>query len=109
MIYQKKLASDPTDYTHALTLSDPDWASQMAILPLALQGMTLLLNVRLPTLDEYNSELFTRLHLTSETLSWDPSSTIYEEQDNGMTDYPGNFVSNAAVMGHFDSLVITTV
>ena len=78
----------------------------MVILPLALQGMTLLLNVKLPTLDKYNSELFTWLHLTSETLTWDPSSANYREQDNAMTDYSGDIVSNAAMRGHVDSLVI---
>ncbi len=44
--------------------------------------------------------------MTSETLTWDPSSAIYEEQDNAMTDYSGDIVSNAAVQGHVNSLVI---
>ncbi len=38
----------------------------MVILPLALQGVTLLLNVRGVMLDEWNSDAFKRLHLTSE-------------------------------------------
>jgi hypothetical protein len=42
----KVLMSDPTDQTHALTIRDPDQPAQMVILPLALQGVTLLLNVR---------------------------------------------------------------
>ncbi len=42
----KFLASDPTDHTHALTIKDPDHPAQTVILPLALQGVTLLLNVR---------------------------------------------------------------
>jgi hypothetical protein len=50
----KFLTSDPTDHMHALTIKDPDHSAQMVILPLALhlQGVTLLLNVRAPTLDK---------------------------------------------------------
>jgi hypothetical protein len=54
----KFLTSDPTDHTHALTIKDPDNSAQMVILPLALQGVTLLLNVRAPTLDKWNSDAF---------------------------------------------------
>jgi hypothetical protein len=41
--------------------------------------VTLLLNVRGITLDEWNSDAFKRLHLTSETLTWDPTTSLYEE------------------------------
>jgi hypothetical protein len=47
----KFLTSDPTDHMHALTIIDPDQPAQTAILPPALQGVTLLLNVRGITLD----------------------------------------------------------
>jgi hypothetical protein len=66
------LARDPTDHTHALTVNNPHNPAQTVILLLALQGVTLLLNVRAPTLDEWNSDTFTRLSLTSESLTWDP-------------------------------------
>jgi hypothetical protein len=33
--------------------------------------------VRAPTLDEWNSDAFTRLSLTSESLTWDPTTTHY--------------------------------
>jgi hypothetical protein len=46
----KFLARDPTDKTHALTLEDPDHPAKTVTLPLALRGVTLLLNVRAPTL-----------------------------------------------------------
>ncbi len=49
--------------------------------------MTLLLNVIGITLDEWNSEAFKRLHLTSETLTWDPTTNLYEEQESAMIDY----------------------
>jgi hypothetical protein len=40
----KFLTSDPTDHMHALTIRDPNEPTQMVILRLALQGVTLLLN-----------------------------------------------------------------
>ena len=88
----KFLARDPTDKMPALTIEDPGHLTQTVTLPLALRGVTLLLNVRAPTLDEWNSDAFLRLHLTSETLTWDPTMTLYEDQEMAMTDYSGNIV-----------------
>ncbi len=89
----KFLMSDPTNHTHALTIIDPHQLAQMVILPLALQGVTLLLNVRGIMLDEWNSDAFQWLHLTSETLTWDPTTTLYEEQEATMIDYSGRVVT----------------
>jgi hypothetical protein len=71
------LTADPTDHTHALTIRDPHQPAQTVILRLALGGVTWLLNVRGITLDEWNSDAFKRLHLTSETLTWDSTTTLY--------------------------------
>jgi hypothetical protein len=78
---------------HALTIRDPDRPAQTVILQLALRGVTSLLNVRGVTLDEWNSDAFKRLHLTSETLTWDPTTTLYEEQEAAMVDYSGHVVT----------------
>jgi hypothetical protein len=103
----KFLTSDPTDHTHALTIKDPDHPTQTVILPLALQGVTLLLNVRAPTLDKWNSDAFKWLHLTSETLTWDPTMTLYEEQEAAMIDYSGHVVTTMRPLrGHVNHLVI---
>ncbi len=95
----KFLATDPTDQTHALTLTDPDNPLQLVILPLILRGVTLVLNVRGTTIDEFNSHDYLRLHLTSETLTWDPTTDLYEQQEHVMMDYSGNIVRDAAVRG----------
>jgi hypothetical protein len=50
----KFLAADPTNQTHALTLTDPDNPLQPVILPLTLRGVTSLLNVRSVTINEFN-------------------------------------------------------
>jgi hypothetical protein len=103
----KFLTSDPTDHMHALTIIDPHQPAQTVILPLALRGVTLLLNVRGTTLDEWNSDAFKRLHLTSETLTWDPTTTLYEEQEAAMIDYLGRVVTTTRpLMGHINHLVI---
>jgi hypothetical protein len=103
----KFLLSDTTGHTHALTIRDPNEPTQMVILWLALWGVTLLLNVRGITLDEWNSDAFKWLHLTSETLTWDPSTTHYEEQEAAMVDYSGHVVMTAQpLMGRINHLVI---
>jgi hypothetical protein len=49
------------------------------------------------TINEFNSQDYPRLHLTSETLTWDPTTNLYEQQENAMMDYSGNIVHDAAV------------
>ncbi len=101
------LMSDSTDHTHALTIIDPGQPAQMVILPLALQGVTSLLNVRGITLDKWNSDAFKRLHLTSETLTWDPMTPLYEEQEVAMINNSGRVVTTTRPLrGHINHLVI---
>ncbi len=95
----KFVATDPTDQTHALTLTDPNNPLQPVILPLILRGVTLVLNVRSVTIDEFNSHDYLRLHLTSETLTWDPTTDLYEQQEHAMMDYTGNILHDAAMRG----------
>ena len=67
----------------------------------------MLLNVRGVTLDEWNSNAFKRLHLTSEVLTWDPTTTLYEELEVAMVDYSGRVVMTTwPLMMHINSLVI---
>jgi hypothetical protein len=40
-----------------------------------------------------------RLHLISETLTWDPTTDLYEKQENAIMDYSSNIVLDAAVRG----------
>ena len=99
----KFLAQDLTENTHALTIQDPADTVQTVILPLALQGVTSLLNVRAPTLNEWSSNRFRRLHLTSETLTWDPTTSHFEEQEASMTDYAGNITPRIGERGRGDA------
>ncbi len=90
-------AADPTDQMHALTSTDPNNPLQPVILLLTLRGGTLLLNVRSVTINEFNSHDYLRLHLTSETLTWDPMTDLYKKQENNMTNYSCNIVRDAAM------------
>jgi hypothetical protein len=62
--------------------------------------------VRAPTLDKWNSDTFWWLHLTSESLTWDPPTILYEDQEVAMTDYSGNVVRHVAVRGHVSNSAI---
>ncbi len=66
----------------------------------------LLLNVRTVTIDEFNSQDYPQLHLTSGTLTWDPMTNLYEQQENAMMDYSGNIVRDAAVRGQGPTLIV---
>ncbi len=100
------MAANPTDQTHALTMTDPDNPLQLVILPLTLRGVMLLLNVRTLTINEFNSQDYPRLHLTSETLTWDLTTNLYEQQENAMKDYSGNIVCDAAVRGQVPIFIL---
>ncbi len=65
----KFLAADPTDQMHALTINGSNNPLQPVILLLILRGVTSLLNVRNATINDFNSQEYPRLHLTSETLT----------------------------------------
>jgi hypothetical protein len=54
------LAADPTDQMHTLTLTNSDNPLQPVILPLTLRGVTLLLNVKSVTINEFNSHDYLR-------------------------------------------------
>ncbi len=59
------------------------------------------------TLDEWNIDAFKRLHLTSETLTWDSTTTLYEEQEAAMVNYSGHVVATMQPLrGHINHLVI---
>jgi hypothetical protein len=86
------LAKKITDNTHALTIVDPDDPLQTITLRLALRGVTSVLDVKNVSNDEWLRDNRKRLHLTSETLTWDPNSTRYEEQETAMTNNFGDLV-----------------
>jgi hypothetical protein len=91
---------------HVLTLNHPKNPLQPVILPLTLRGVTLLLNDRTVTINEFDSQDYPRLHLTSETLTWDPTTNLYEQQENAMMDYSGNIVRDVDLRGQVPTLIV---
>jgi hypothetical protein len=102
----KFLVANTTDQTHALTIHDPNNPLQPVIFPLTLRGVTLLLNVRTVTFNQFNSQDYPRLHLTSETLTWDSTTTLYEQQENAMMDYSSNIIHDATMRGQVPTLIV---
>ena len=62
-----------------------------------IRGVTSSLNVRTITSDEYYKGDAPRVHLTSEPLTWDPQTTLYEESEAAMTNYSGELFRDNAV------------
>jgi hypothetical protein len=100
----KFLAPQPTEQTHALTVTDPDNPPQMINLPFLIRGVASFLNVRNITSDEYYKAEIPCIHLTSETLTWDPQTTLYEESEAAMISYSGDLACDVTLRG--PSLVI---
>ena len=89
----KFLAKTPTPETHAIVAHDPEGEPEKPfILPLSLKGVTSYLPVHRPTIREWDSGLYPRIDLTSETLTWDPASTLYQEQEETLTDHRGELI-----------------
>ena len=61
------------------------------IFPLCIQGVTSYLPVHAPTKEEWESRRYPRIDLTSDTLTWDPSCSRYEDQEEALLDHRGEF------------------
>ncbi len=105
----KFLDPSPTDQTHAIAVADPDNLSQTIILRLALRGVISLLNVRKPSIDDWNTGDTRCLALTSKDLLWDPSSTMFEEQEEAMVGFNGHAYDRSALRGRSNKLVISSL
>ena len=106
----KFLVPDPTDQTHALTLPDPVHPSQTITLPLELRGVISLLNVRTVTADQFNDQdTYPHVSLTSDTLTWDPSTTLYRDQELALTTLHGDTCTYASVRGPRNSIVVNSI
>ena len=71
---------DPTEESHDIVTQDDN--DENVILPFFLSGMTSHINVESPSRDEFELHRCPRTTLTNADLTWDPSATIYEDQEN---------------------------
>ncbi len=88
------------------TISYPGNPLQLVILPLVLRGVTLLLNVRPIIINLVSNEEFPWLHLTFETLTWDPLTNLYEDQEKTMTGHSCSIFHDASMRWQASTLII---
>ena len=105
----KFLEIDPTDQSHAIAVKDPDKLAQTLTLWLALRGVISLLNMRTPSIDDWNTGEIRRLALTSKDLLWDPSLTMYVEQEAAVVGYNGHVFDQSALRVRPQTLVINSL
>ena len=97
---------EPTQESHAIVAMDENVAS--VVLHFFLRGVTSYLTSMPLTHDEFEHHGCTRIELTSRDLTWDPSTDIYEDQENAMMDFQGDIVHPGIIdRGHL--MVINSV
>ena len=82
--------SEPSAEDHAVVALDED--GERVIVPLFLKGVTSVLETCPVTLEEFDHHVCPRIELTAADLTWDPSSTVYEDQENFYLDYKGDLI-----------------
>ena len=97
---------EPTQESHAIVAMDENGA--IVVLPFFSRGVTLHLTVMTLTRDEFEHHGCTRIELTSHDLTGDPSTDIYEDQENAMMYFQGDIVRPGIIYrGHL--MVINSV
>ena len=82
--------NEPTGESHAIVAYDDN--DEKVVIPFFLKGVTSLFNTYPIEADEFDNHMCPRIELTSAQLTWDPSSTILEDQENQTIDYKGEIV-----------------
>ncbi len=83
----KFMLYSPAEDDHVLLVHEPNGCSPPLTIPLSLDGVTSYFEARCPSLVEYEDENIPKYHLTSKSPPWDPSTTLYSSQEDGMVDY----------------------
>ncbi len=73
----KFLSGSHTKDNNALLVHDPNGCSPPLTIPLLLHSITSYFEASYPSLAEYEKERIPKHHLTSESLPWDPSTSLY--------------------------------
>ena len=104
--FTRMYCHEPTQESHAIVAMYENGAS--VFLPFFLRGVTSHLLVMPLTRDEFEHHGCTLIELTSRELTWDPSTDIYEDQENLMMDYQWDIVCPVIIdRGHL--MVINSV
>ena len=90
----KMYCRDPTEECHAIIANDDD--GDKVVIPLFLRGITSLFGVQPLSLEEFEEHTCPRMELISSHLTWDPSTDIYQDQENATLNYKGDIVCPGA-------------
>ena len=85
---------EPTEESHSIVT--PDEYGGAVVLPLFLKGVTSSLNVESLSQEEWDRHDCPRITLTDRDLTWDPNSSVYEDQEENMVDYQGHVYNRNA-------------
>ena len=95
--HSKFLEKDPDEKTHAIIVDDPLNPNEPLVIPLALKGFTSYFLSRKPWASKYEDESIPHIDMKIEAPVWDPSETIFAEQEDAMTDFRGEVIRNETI------------
>ena len=87
----------PDSDSHSIVARDE--YGESVVLPFFLCGVTSLINVEPISRNEWDDHAYPRVTLTDLDLSWDPSSKVYKDQENAMTDPRGRPIERDTARG----------
>ena len=76
----RMFCDEPGDKSHAIVAKDGN--GEPVILPSFLRGVVSFLNVESLSLDEFEAHEYPRVELTDQHLTWQPDSSVFEDQEN---------------------------
>ena len=88
----------PDEKTHAITVDDPLNTNETVIIPLALKGVTIYFSYREPKASEYEYGSIPYIGITGEVSVRESSETVFEEQEDEMTDFRGEVISSDSAL-----------
>ncbi len=105
----KFLSASPAEDNHALLVHDPDGCSPPLTILLSFDGITSYFKARCPSLVEYEDKNISKYHHTSKSPLWDPSTSFYFSQEDGMVDYRGHLIAKLSMDSHSSDMAISWV
>ncbi len=105
----KFVSASPAEDYHALLVHDPDGCSPPLTILLSLDGITSYFEAICPSLLEYEDKNIPKYHLTSKSPLWDPSTSMYSSQEDGMVDYSGCLIAKLTLDPLSPDIVVSPV
>ena len=102
----KLFVKDPTEESHAIVIdADPYQPEEKLIIPLQLQGVSSVFQVRTPSWAEFEDDDIPRIEMTAQAPEWDPQTSDWAKQEASMTDFRGHIHELDDVVARGRSLI----